>query len=485
MDTISREVVGYWGVVVATLNQRGLLKDRPRQGGKILPEVDAVLLPDRVVFALDMTRLGGISRERWLDEALWKQWRAALGGRRCFVSDGGGLGICIAREPGDQVKRLPRLVPLDLGNLPEGAYRVTLGQARRGPVVLDLAGKDRAVLIGGTSGGGKTNLMQAVVLQLAAKHGPDEVRVAIVDTKLVDFGPGTVFSRLPHLFAPVAHELEEARELIAAVENEMLRRRALLAAAGVADWRKVAGLGLVVLVVDEAADFCKTPTMGTLIEIARKGRAFGISVVVGTQNPTVKVVDAQVKANLPTAIAFQTVSGVESRVILGKEGAERLKRPGLALTFVGREWQRVQTVRVDVDAVGDVAAPVRPGLTEVEGELVRYAVGELGGDFVTNRLAAAFKGRMSKRAIVTLAQRWEGRGWLAGSASRSVPRRVTDELRGIAGLGRGTIDGERGTNGQGRGTNGWERGTIRGTSEGGVASRGIRGIVAPVLCAVG
>ena len=429
MDVVANEVVSYWGAVVATLHQRGLLKDRPQQGGKIIPEADAFLLPDRVIFALDLQRLGGIARERWLDVALWDQWRAALQGRRCFVSDGGGLAICVARDPGEQVKRLPRVIPLDLGDLPEKPYTVTLGQTRRGLVTLDLAGTHRATLIGGTSGGGKTNLMQAIILQLAAKHDPEEVQFAIVDTKEVDFG--ATFARLPHLFAPIAHTLDEAARLIEAVEVERLRRQAVMAAAGVADWRKVE-MGLLLLVVDEAADFAKTPAMSTLVEVARKGRAFGISVIVGTQNPTSKVIDAQVKANLPTAVAFQTRTDVESRVILGKSGAEKLTRPGLALTFIGGRWQEVQTLRVDLADVGDVAAPPHPALEEIEARLVRYAMDRLGGCFITNRLYEVHKSDISKRALTALAQQWQARGWLTTPAHATDPRRVTGDLLHLA-----------------------------------------------------
>jgi hypothetical protein len=449
MDIVSNEVVGYWAALVATLNQRGLLRDRPQQGGKVLPEADALLLPDRVIFALDMQRLGGIAKERWQDPALWAQWQAALQGRRCFVSDGGGLAICIAREPGEHIRRLPATVPLDLENLPEAPYTVTLGVSRRGRVTLDLAGKNRAVLIGGTSGAGKTNAMQSIILQLAAKRAPEEVQFAVVDTKQVDFGP--TFDRLPHLFAPIAHTLEDAAQLIEAVESERLRRQAVMAAVGVADWRQADGLGLLLLVVDEAADFAKTPAMNTLVEVARKGRAMGISLVLATQSPSAKVISPQVRANLPTAIAFQTRTDIESRVILGKKGAEDLNRPGLALTFTDR-WERVQTLHVELPDVAHVAPPPRPALEEIERRLVRYAVEELDGAFTINALADAFAGDISRRQLLKLGKQWESRGWLTTPAHASDPRRVTDELLCLAqGRGndttvpqvpRGTTDGE-------------------------------------------
>jgi hypothetical protein len=434
MDAMHAEIVTYWRQIVGTLDQRGLLHRRPRQGGAVLPQADVILLPDRCIFVLDMQRLGGIPREAWLDrEGLWRQWQAALQGRRVFVSDGGGLAITVARQPGTRRKRLPVVIPLTLDRLPDEPYHVTLGDARRGPVVLDLAGEHRAILTGGTSGSGKTNLMQSAILQLAARHTPDEVRFAIVDTKQVDFGRD--YEQLPHLFADVAHDLREAAQLIEQVEEERLRRQAVMAGANVADWRDLTGEGafpLLLLLVDEAADFARTPAMDTLVEVARKGRAMGVSIILGTQSPSSKVIDPQVRANLPTAIAFQTRTDVESRVILGRGGAEKLDRPGLALAFVGRRWQTVQTLRVDGRItraiVGEVTAPARPALSDVEAGLVRYAVRELDGAFIINKLYAEFRGRISKPSLERLGRQWELRGWLTAPAHATDPRRVTADL---------------------------------------------------------
>jgi hypothetical protein len=438
MDAIHGEIVGYWRGIVATLNQRGLLRDRPRQGGKVLPEADAILLPDRCIFALDLHRLGGIPREAWLSPELWAQWRAILQGRRVIVSDGAGLFIQVGRRPDKRTaKRLPEVIPLDLDAMLEGAYTVTLGVTKAGPVVLDLAGDHRAILTGGTSGSGKTNLMQSVVLQLAAKHTPDEFRAAIVDTKEVDFGRD--YAGLPHLFLPVAQDLDAAARLIEQVEGERQRRQALMAQAGVADWREMPQeeeVPLLLLVVDEAADFARTPAMETLVEIARKGRAMGIAIVLGTQSPSSKVIDPQVRANLPTAIAFQTRTEVESRVILGRKGAEELDRPGLALAFVGGEWQTMQTLQVEPETVraliGRVAVPQLPALDGIEADLVRYALAELEGAFIINALDAAFHGAISRRQIVKLARKWELRGWLTAPAHATDPRRVTPELASLA-----------------------------------------------------
>lgn len=447
MDSAQGEVVQYWRGIIGTLHQRGLLRERPRGGGVILPEAYlALLLPDRCVFALDMHRLGGIPREQWLDPALWRQIRAALQGRRVFVSDGAGLAITVAREPGLRPrKRLPVLVPLSRDQVPEADYRVALGVGRKGQVELDLAGRNRAILTAGWTGSGKSNLMQSVILQLALKHPPEEFAVAIVDPKRVDFGPLTPFNRLPHLFAPTAHELDDGGRLVGQVVNEFWCRQAVMAAAGVADWRSLpaeARVPLLLLVVDEVANFVRTPTMDLLVKLAREARAMGISLLIGTQHPTTDVLSSQVKANLTTAIAFQTRTANESRTVLGRGGAESLRAVGRALSFVGGEWQTVQTLRVDdgvaADFAGQVTAPPPPALDEVEAALVTYAIEELDGCFKIGALYAAIKsqqgalsylnGVLSKDKLAALGRAWEQRGWLTEPAHATDPRRVTDEL---------------------------------------------------------
>jgi len=431
-----QEAVNYWRAILATLKQRGLLRDRPRQGGVIVPNALAVMDSERVCFVLDMMRLGGVSREKWLDRHLWAQWRAALSGRRVVVADGYGLVVVVGRKPGPVIaKRLPHVIPLTADRLPEGPYTVCLGLDRRGPVVLDVAGSERAILCGGTSGAGKSNLMQSIILQQAMKYGPDEFQFCVVDTKEVDFGD--TFARLPHLFAPIAHTLDEAGKLIGAVEQERQRRQAVMAFKGVADWRRLDDpFPLLLLVVDEAADFVRSAAMDTLVEVARKGRAMGVSIILGTQLPSAKVIDAQVRANLPTAIAFRCRTHLESQAIVGTGGAEKLDRPGLAYAYLSGRWRTVQTLLVDGDAGGDLAeraaVPQAPALSEIETALVRYAIENLGGAFIIGRLYAQFRGQVSKYRLEQLAQQWELRGWLTGTVhdenGHKQGRLVTDEL---------------------------------------------------------
>jgi hypothetical protein len=439
-----QEVAIYWRGVVGTLAQRGLLRQR-QDGAKVIPQAVAIVEPERVTFVLDMLRLGGVSRESWLAPDLHAQVKAALQGRRVLVVDSGGLAVVIAREPGEpERKRLPRRVVLDAETIPDGDYTAVLGESKAGPVVLDLAGNERAVLVGGTSGSGKTSAIKSLVLQLTRKHTPETLTLAFVDLKALDF---VALAELPHLVRPVATTEAEAHEVVAWCVQEMERRRAVMRAAGVTRWDRLPEgerFPLLLLVVDECADFGKSPVMDDLVELARKGLASGVSLILATQRPDSEVLSRQVKANVSTRIAFQTVDGVESRVILDRGGAEKLGHVGQCITNAGGKWRRVQAAYIPDDDLGAwVDAPSGTALDDVERALVRFALDELGGCFTINALADAFQGEVSRRQLLKLGKAWELRGWLTSPEDVTESRQVTDELealaRGNSGNGRGNV----------------------------------------------
>jgi len=439
MQTVAAysEVVTYWRGLIGTLVQRGLLRQR-QDGRKVIPEAVAIVEPQRVTFVLDMLRLGGVSREQWLDEALWHQVRAALQGRRVFVADSGGLAVVVAREPNKpERKRLPARVVLNAEAIPDGDYTVLLGEARDGPVTVDLAEGERAILMGGTSGSGKTGTIIGMCLQLAQKNGPEQFGLAVVDLKRLDFPQ---LAGLPHLVHPVATEEEDAIGLIHWCEQEMARRQAVMAAASVNRWELLPEgerFPLLLVVIDEYGDLAYSGNQRGVIRIAQQGRASGISIIVATQRPDRDTVDPQIKANCPTRIAFQVVDGSNSRVVLDRTGAEKLTRTGQCLTNAGGKWRRVQTAYVPEEKLGGwLAVPGGQALSEVEQALVKLAVDELDGAFKVSALYKAFKGEMSKYAIEKLAKDWEARGWLSEPSyddeGRKQSRRITPELATLA-----------------------------------------------------
>lgn len=188
-DSVYPEVTAYWRGIVGTLAQRGLLRQRNDEG-KVIPQTVAIVEEERVSFVLDMMRLGGVSRETWLDPALWAQIRTALRGRWVYVADSGGLAVVVARHPGTgklEQKRLCSRVELSPEMIPAGRYTAFLGESSRGPVQFDFAEGERAVLVGGTSGSDKTGTIRSLILQLARKNDPEHYALAIVDLKQLDF----------------------------------------------------------------------------------------------------------------------------------------------------------------------------------------------------------------------------------------------------------------------------------------------------------
>jgi len=443
------EVVTYWRGVKSTLRERGLLRQwRQTPGGErklVLPQAQALVAPEWVAFVLDMHRLGGVSRERWLDPDLWAQLRAALQGRRCFVADSAGLALVVARRPGEpERRRLPARVILTPEMVPDGDYTATLGASRAGPVVLDLAEGERAILVGGTTGSGKTRSIISLVLQLAHKHGPDRLALALVDLKRLDF---TALDALPHLVEPVATTEAGAVDLVAWCVQEMERRQVVMQSRQVTRWDRLPEgdrFPLLLVVVDEAADFANSDAMGDLVKLARKGRASGVSLILATQRPDAQVLNRQVKANVTARVAFRVTDVYESRIILDRSGAETIKQVGLCLTNAGGKWRKAQAAYVPDEATGEwltVAPDAGPVLADVERALVAYALDELDGEFKVDALYQAHKGEISRRQLLKLARAWEQRGWLSEPESVTDPRRVTPELVELAGYTPGTRNG--------------------------------------------
>jgi DNA segregation ATPase FtsK/SpoIIIE, S-DNA-T family len=224
------------------------------------------------------------------------------------------------------------------------------------PVVADLARMPH-LLIAGTTGSGKSVAINAMVLSLLYKAPPDQVRLIMVDPKMLEL---SVYEGIPHLLAPVVTDMKEAANALRWCVGEMERRYRLMATLGVRNIggfnRKVKDaeqrgeplrdpffkpeehvegmeapllepLPFVVVVVDELADMMMV--VGKKVEeliarLAQKARASGIHLILATQRPSVDVITGLIKANIPSRIAFQVSAKVDSRTILDQMGAESL-----------------------------------------------------------------------------------------------------------------------------------------------------------------
>jgi S-DNA-T family DNA segregation ATPase FtsK/SpoIIIE len=223
------------------------------------------------------------------------------------------------------------------------------------PIVTDLA-KAPHMLVAGTTGSGKSVAINAMIVSLLFKATPEEVRLIMIDPKMLEL---SVYEGIPHLLAPVVTDMKLAANALNWCVGEMEKRYRLMSAVGV---RNLAGfnqklrdaqaagkkignpfsltpdapeplspLPLIVVVIDELADLMMVA--GKKIEeliarLAQKARAAGIHLILATQRPSVDVITGLIKANIPTRVAFQVSSKIDSRTILDQMGAESLLGQG-------------------------------------------------------------------------------------------------------------------------------------------------------------
>ena len=241
---------------------------------------------------------------------------------------------------------------------------IGLGQSVDGtPVAADLASMPH-LLIAGTTGSGKSVLVNAIIVSLLVNNRPDQVRFIMVDPKRVEL---TSYNGVPHLVAPVVVDLERTLGVLKWVTREMDERYRKFSEAGarnIEDYNRHLGDDLermpyIVVVIDELADLmmlAPDETERVITRIAALARATGIHLVIATQRPSVDVVTGLIKANFPARIAFAVAGGVDSRVILDQPGAERLLGKGDMLYLSGSApaAARLQGVLVSPEEVDNV-----------------------------------------------------------------------------------------------------------------------------------
>lgn len=450
MTPMNNQVGQFWSAVLATLQQRGML----RMAGQhpIYPQAAGIETDRCVVFVLDMTRLGNIPREEWLDEDWLKQLSSTLGGRKAFMVDSSGLFLVIAREPQERrSQRLPGNVLLDVGAMPQEKFIVPVGVGRQGPVWMTLADLD-SVLVGGARRMGKSTWLNSVLYALLARHTPQELQIVLVDPKMVEMLP---WAGVPHLMVPPATEVQEITRVLQRLYDEIQNRRVLFAGAGVrklSDYNAKADqpLPTLLLVVDELADLAllsggtSSDGMRLLSAAITKGGAFGVHGIIATQRPDSSAIAGVLKANVATRLSFWLPSDLDYRLVLQPSKGTPIppirRIPGRMIARLpDRTIQVLQAFYVSDEMIQDLVRHLAgnvPGehLDELEADLVEYAVQELGGAFIINRLYEAFKGDISKRRLEELARAWERRGWLSAPRDAVSPRRVTPTLLRLAGL---------------------------------------------------
>ena len=240
------------------------------------------------------------------------------------------------------------------------------------PVILDLA-KAPHMLVAGATGTGKSVCSNSLIISLLLKFGPDELRLIMVDPKIVEFD---AYKTLPHLLTPIINDSAKVPIALRWAANEMDNRYRILAQAGVKKLSEYnaqadvnvtmtdkdgktlpAKMPLLVIIVDELADLMMTEAKKdvetNITRIAQKGRAAGIHIIVATQRPSTNIITGVIKANLPTRLCFQVRALVDSRVVLDTPGAEKLLGTGdmLFMSSASMNIERVQGAWVKDDDI--------------------------------------------------------------------------------------------------------------------------------------
>ncbi|GAE25806.1 cell division protein FtsK [Halalkalibacter wakoensis JCM 9140] len=253
----------------------------------------------------------------------------------------------------------------------ESPLTVALGLDISGqPIVTDLKKMPHG-LVAGATGSGKSVCINSVLISLLFKATPDEVKLLLIDPKMVELAP---YNGLPHLVTPVITDAKQATASLKWVVLEMERRYELFSQQGVRDVSRYnqiysespekPAMPLILVVIDELADLMMVSPQDvedSICRIAQKARACGIHLLLATQRPSVDVITGLIKANIPTRIAFSVSSQTDSRTILDMGGAERLLGKGDMLFHENGSPKpvRVQGTFVSDEEIEDVVAHVK------------------------------------------------------------------------------------------------------------------------------
>ena len=194
------------------------------------------------------------------------------------------------------------------------------------------------MLIAGTTGSGKSVCMNSIIISLLYKAGPEDVKLIMVDPKMVELG---IYNGIPHLLIPVVTDPKKAAGSLQWAVTEMLRRYKLMSDVGVRDLESYNSIMMseedgqklpqIIVIIDELADLMLVAAKeveDSICRIAQMGRAAGMHLIIATQRPSADVITGLMKANIPSRIAFSVASAMESRIILDTQGAEKLVGKG-------------------------------------------------------------------------------------------------------------------------------------------------------------
>lgn len=261
-----------------------------------------------------------------------------------------------------------------------------LGKDISGKCVVGDLSKMPHTLIAGATGSGKSVCINALIISILYKYNPDEVKLLMVDPKVVELN---VYNGIPHLLIPVVTDPKKAAAALNWAVNEMTNRYKLFAEAGVRNmesYNELYNKGVIeqklpyiVIVVDELADLmmvCPNDVEDYIGRLAQMARAAGMHLVIATQRPSVDVITGVIKANIPSRISFAVSSQIDSRTILDSSGAEKLLGKGDMLYYPVGESKplRVQGCFISEEEVEQVVSFIKSeqGDTNYEEDIIDH-----------------------------------------------------------------------------------------------------------------
>lgn len=261
-----------------------------------------------------------------------------------------------------------------------------LGKDISGKCVVGDLSKMPHTLIAGATGSGKSVCINSLIISLLYKYSPDEVKLLMVDPKVVELN---VYNGIPHLLIPVVTDPKKAAAALNWAVNEMTNRYKLFAEAGVRNmesYNELFNKGIIekklpyiVIIVDELADLmmvCPNDVEDYIGRLAQMARAAGMHLVIATQRPSVDVITGVIKANIPSRISFAVSSQIDSRTILDGSGAEKLLGKGDMLYYPVGESKplRVQGCFISEEEVEQVISFIKSeqGDTSYEEDIIDH-----------------------------------------------------------------------------------------------------------------
>ncbi len=306
------------------------------------------------------------------------------------------VGVEIPNVKAGQV-RLRSILESDEWKKSEDRLLFAVGKDISGKVVTANLAKMPHLLIGGTTGSGKSVMMNTLITSLLYRNAPSDLKLILIDPKQVEM---SLYDDIPHLLTPIITESDKAVSAMKWAVNEMERRYSLMREEHVKtiiDYNKKMEKGesseedtggkmpYIVVIVDEMSDIMMAAGKELeppIVRIAQKGRAAGIHLVLATQNPVVKVVTGLIKANVPARLAFAVQNFTESNVMLGMAGAEKLLGAGdmlmLTTDMMGKP-RRVQGAWVSDDEEEKIVEFLKEQRApEYNDDVVSQMVGSFG-----------------------------------------------------------------------------------------------------------